>query len=66
MKDSVLEKAIKKEIKGSIERNDLIDWFLKKQDAGIKLNYNITIKDLITTAEEQGIEVTRERNKKVH
>lgn len=65
MKDSRLEKIIKKEIKGSIERNDLIDWFVAKQNKGVKLNNNLTVKDLITAAEGLGIEVTREKNKLV-
>lgn len=65
MKTSVLEKMIKTEFSGSIERNDLIDWFVEKQNNGCKFNHEITVKDLITAAEGLGIEVTREKNKRI-
>lgn len=51
-----LERLISENIKGTVSRNDLIDWFLKIQ-SDYKLSANITVKELLTAAENKKVKV---------
>jgi hypothetical protein len=46
-----------KELKGKINKEDLIDWFISFADKRGFTVANITVKDLIILAENIGIEV---------
>lgn len=55
----VLERDMKEQLPSSINKNDLADWFLKKQEKNKFYCHDITVKELIKSAERCGIKVIR-------
>lgn len=55
----VLERDMKKQLPKTIDKNDLIDWFLGKQKKNKFYCHDITVKELVKSAATCGITVIR-------
>lgn len=55
----VLEKHMKSQLPKIINKNDLIDWIIKRQKGGRVYCNEITVKELVKAAERCGIKVIR-------
>lgn len=56
---AVLENDMKSELPNSIKKNDLIDWLLDRQTKMRIYCHDITVQELMRSAERCGIKVVR-------